>query len=82
MSAEFYLSNGSLNWLLASSVPALVVMYLGRHDVFSRDHFWRHSEERKSTPLSYNSLLLMIVAVIIGLVCVLAYSGYVLFSKS
>lgn len=82
MSADFYLSNGSLNWLLASSVPALLLMYLGVHDVFSRDQFLRHSEERKSAPLSYNSLLLMIVAVIIGLVCVVAYSGYMLFSKS
>ena len=82
MSAEFYLSNGSLNWLLASSVPALVLLYLGMNDVFSRDQFLRHGENRKSAPLSYNSLLLMVVAVVLGLVSVIAYSGYMLFSKS
>ena len=82
MSAEFYLSNGSLNWLLASSVPALVLLSLGMNDVISRDQFLRHSQQRKSAPLSYNSLLLMAVAVVLGLACVVADSGYMLFSKS
>ncbi len=82
MSADFYLSNGSLNWLLASSVPALVLLYLGMSDVFSGDRFLHHSEDRKSAPVSYNSLLLMVAAIVLGLVSVIAYSGYMLFSKS